>query len=280
MAVTVGMSQALSSTMALHVDGVYNHMTNIPLLININPRANGTTGVRPLPAFARIDQLQSIGENKYRALLVRLEKRLEHRYQFLLSYTLAKGEGNLNTLALTGRITQSENPGLDWGPSANDRRHVFVASGAVLLPADVQLGAVWTLRTTMPFNAVAGKDLNGDGIITDYVPGTSRAQGNRNLDLSLVNAWRAANGLAPIPASQIDGNGYNSLDIRANKAIPLGRNRKLDVIVQVFNVMGTDNLLASGAAGTWVTNALSDSFGRILQALNRRQAELAVRIVW
>ena len=132
----------------------------------------------------------------------------------------------------------------------------------------------------MPFNAVAGKDLNGDGIITDYVPGTSRAQGNRNLDLSLVNAWRAVNGLAPIPASQIDGNGYNSLDIRANKAIPLGRNRKLDVIVQVFNVMGTDNLLASGAAGTWVTNALSDSFGRILQALNRRQAELAVRIVW
>ena len=280
MAVTVGMSQALSSTMALHVDGVYNHMTNIPLLININPRANGTTGVRPLPAFARIDQLQSIGENKYQALLVRLEKRLEHRYQFLLSYTLAKGEGNLNTLALTGRITQSENPGLDWGPSANDRRHVFVASGAVLLPADVQLGAVWTLRTTMPFNAVAGKDLNGDGIITDYVPGTSRAQGNRNLDLSLVNAWRAVNGLAPISASQIDGNGYNSLDIRANKAIPLGRNRKLDVIVQVFNVMGTDNLLASGAAGTWVTNALSDSFGRILQALNRRQAELAVRVVW
>jgi hypothetical protein len=41
----------------------------------------------------------------------------------------------------------------------------------------------------------------------------------------------------------------------------------------VFNLFGTDNLEAA-----WNTNALSDSFGRILQAFNRQQAELAVRV--
>ena len=61
--------------------------------------------------------------------------------------------------------------------------------------------------------------------------------------------------------------------MRASKSFSLGGNRKLELIGQVFNLFGTDNLEA-----TWNTNALSDSFGRILQAFNRQQAELAVRV--
>ena len=37
-------------------------------------------------------------------------------------------------------------------------------------------------------------DLNRDGFRTDLVPGTTRNSGGRDLDLSAVNAWRAANG--------------------------------------------------------------------------------------
>ena len=43
-------------------------------------------------------------------------------------------------------------------------------------------------------------------------------------------------------------------------------------------MLGTDNL---GGVGTgWVTNALSDSFGRILTALPRQQGELALKVVF
>lgn len=35
-----------------------------------------------------------------------------------------------------------------------------------------------------------------------------------------------------------------------------------------------------GVTAGWVTNALSDSFGRIRQAYNRQQAELGVRFIW
>ncbi len=293
-AATVGFSQQLSPTLAIHVDGVYNHMTKVPLLTNINPRSGGTTGARPLPQFARIDQLQSIGDTKYRALLVRLEKQYDRRYQYLVSYTLAKGDGNLTFTGPSGSVTQAENPGLDRGPAANDRRHVLVASGSVLLPADVQLGAVWSIRSTMPFSAIAGRDLNGDNQVSDYVPGTSRAQGNRGLELARVNAWRAAqppdaghlNGYGPIPEAQIDTNDYDAVDMRVSKSFAIGATRKLELIAQVFNVFGRDNLAASGGTGGvgvtagWVTNALSDSFGRILQAGNRQQAELAVRVAW
>lgn len=55
-----------------------------------------------------------------------------------------------------------------------------MASGSYLLPYEIMLGAVWTLRSTMPFSARAGRDLNNDGVTTtDYVPGTTRNMGNR-----------------------------------------------------------------------------------------------------
>jgi hypothetical protein len=57
-------------------------------------------------------------------------------------------------------------------------------------------------------------------------------------------------------------------------------NRKLEVIGQVFNLFGTNNLIASGGVGSYVTNALSDSFGKILTAGNRQQAEVALRYAW
>ncbi len=177
---TVGISQGITNVMALHVDVVYNDMEGVPLQNNINPRANGATGNRPNPTFARIDVLQNLGYNKYKALLVRFERRLDKNYQFLISYTLAKADGNLPFTGNSGRVTDSQNPGLDVGAAANDRRPVLVASGACLLPGGVQLGAVWTIRTTMPFNAVAGADLNGDGVVSDFVPGTTRAMGNRD----------------------------------------------------------------------------------------------------
>jgi len=200
----------------------------------------------------------------------------------MVSYTLAKADTNFPGVGQTPALTDYFNSGLDVGPAASDRRHTIVVSGSALLPFNISLGAVWTLRSTMPFSALASTDLNGDGAVTDYVPGTTNDQGNRGDAnfLSLVNAYRATRGLAAIPESQIDSNRYNRMDIRASKAIPLGGNRKLELIGQVFNLLGTTNLLASGGAGTWSTNAGSASFGRITQALPSRQAEVAVRVAW
>ena len=277
-AYSLGMSQALSSTMALHVDGVYNDMSKVPLQVNINPRSGLTTGNRPLAQFARVDQAQSIGDLTYKAMMVRLEKRLDTRFTYLVSYTLAKAGGNVPFSGTTGRVTQSEAPELDRGPAVSDRRHALATSGAVILPADVTLSAVWTLRSSMPFSALAGVDLNGDALNTDYVPGTSRSAFGRGSDagmMAMVNSWRATRGLAALPVSQIDSNDYNSVDMRVTKSFSLGGRRRTELVAQIFNVFGRDNLQA-----TWQTNALSNSFGQIQQALNRRQAEIAVRFIW
>ncbi|MGH9348371.1 MAG: TonB-dependent receptor [Vicinamibacterales bacterium] len=274
---SVGFSQELGRNMAIHVDGVYTETDEFPTNVNVNT-PDPVTRLRPDPTWGRIVQLQSAGTARYKAMFVRLDRRFAGRHQYMVSYTLAKTENNWQGGTSTGSVTDFYTPDLDWGPGNTDRRHSVVASGAVLLPWDVTFGGVWTYRSTMPFTARAGRDLNQDGANTDYVPGTARNQGNRNLDLAAVNAYRAANDLGAVPESQIDTNELNRLDVRASKSFSLGANRKLELIGQLFNVLGTDNLGALGSG--WVVNALSNSFGRVLTAQPRQQAELALRIVW
>ena len=274
-AYTTGLSQELTSTLAIHLDGVYNKMTKVPMAIDINPRSGRTTGVRPLPQFGRILQTQSIGFANYKALLVRLEKRFDNHYLYLVSYTLASTYGNVNNSGTASTIVDSQHIEYDLGPNNSDRRNTLVASGSVLLPHDVTLGAVFTARSMMPFSATAGVDLNGDANVTDYVPGTTRNVFNRGHDtqmLAVVNAYRATAGLGALPASQIGTNEYYGLDVRASKSFSLSSTRKIEAIGQVFNLLNRNNLLAA-----WTTNALSNAFGTIAQAANMRQAEVAVR---
>jgi hypothetical protein len=268
----------LSSALAIHVDGVYNKMTKIPMAVDINPRSGGTVGNRPLPQFARVLQAQPIGTMNYKALLVRLEKRLDHNYLYTVSYTLAKADGTVNNIGPSSTITDSGHLAYDFGPNNSDRRHALVASGSFLLPGTVTVGGVFTYRTKMPFSAVAGIDLNGDAATTDYVPGTTRNvfnRGNNAQEMALVNAWRATNNLPALSVSQINTNEYYSLDMRASKGFQLRSSQKVELIIQVFNLMNRKNLLAA-----WQTNALSPAFGAIPSAANMRQAEVAVRFTY
>jgi hypothetical protein len=276
---SLGVTQKITADMSVHVDGVYVHSDGDRIKYDLN-LPNPVTGIRPLPAYGFIDQDRSILSSNYKAMFVRVDKRLSHRYTYLVSYTLAKADDVGSRETNNGgffHVTDQTNPGLDVGPADSDRRHTLVASGTALLPWDMTLGAVWTYRSAAPFSAYT-VNFSADGQ-RQYVPGTSRNQGNRDLNLAAVNAYRAASGLGPISASQIETDRYTSVDIRFAKAIRVAGQTKLELVAQVFNVLGADNLNAPFSGGQ-VTNAQSSSFGQILTAKNRQQAELAVRLGW
>jgi hypothetical protein len=268
----VGFSQQLTKELAIQVDGVYTKGSASAVSSNINT-PDPVTGLRAMPDWGRIVQISPIGESKYRALYVRLDRPFTNRLQYTVAYTLAKADDNLTSINYFNRAG-------DWGPSNTDRRHTLVFSGSVMLPLSLTFGGVWTARSAMPFSPLAGRDLNNDGATTDLVPGTSRNSGQRDLNLTAVNAYRALNGLGPISASQLNSNRYSSVDVRLTRAFKLSGASKLEVIAQVFNLLGTTNLLASGGLGGYVNNSLSDSFGKILAAGNAQQAEFALRVAW
>jgi hypothetical protein len=141
------------------------------------------------------------------------------------------------------------------------------------------LGAVWQYRSQLPWSPTAGRDLNGDGFNTDLVPGTHRNDGSRQLDLDAVNAWRAANGRAPISADAIDSARINTVDLRVSKTIRLAGRTRIDLLAQVFNLFNTTNLQAQYGGGR-VGNALSANFGRIQTARPGTQGELGIKFVW
>jgi outer membrane receptor protein involved in Fe transport len=271
---SAGISRRLTGELAVHVDGVYNNSNGDYKVLDINPR-DPVTRLRPLPEYSRIDQVRPDTELHYRAIYTKLEKRFSHNNQFLVSYTYTNSRDN----GPMGRYLDPFDHSIDEGPSNGERRHAIVASGSVLLPWDFTLGTVWSYRTPLPWSATAGADLNGDGFTSDLVPGTTRNSGSRNLNLDAVNAYRATTGRAPIPASQIESSRINILDLRASKRFPIAGDRRIELMLQAFNLFNTKNLQAQFGSGRQ-GNALSPSFGRILSARPARQIELAARMNW
>jgi hypothetical protein len=273
----LGYSRELTHNFSIHLDGAYSHTLHDYRTVDLNYPVNG---VRPYSQFARILDHTAIGRAKYKALYVRAEKRFSQRYQFMVSYTLSSNKDD----APEAQVRVPSNYMLDWGPADADRRHALVASSSVQLPAKFTLGAIWTVRSSLPFSAyVATTDADG---ISAYVPGTSRNQGNRDLDLSLVNAYRATRGLAALSSSNIDSSKFNSFDIKLSRSFNLkSEARRLELGLQVFDLFGTENLaVPSGqmTAGGNTTNATSPNFGRILGVVNNcyQQAELSARFVF
>lgn len=270
---SVGSSWQISRQLAMHVDGIYSMTRRDRKILDINPR--NSLGVRPLQQFGRIDQNESTGNVKYRAVYIKLEKRYSNSNQFLVSYTYTRSDDN-NPLT---RYIDPFNGALDWGPSNSERRHALVASGSYSLPWNITLSAIWTVRSQLPWTPLAGRDLNRDGFNTDLVPGTTRNSGGRNLNLDAVNSWRQTNGLSPIDSSQIDSSLVNTVDARISKAFMLKGPIRLEVMTQAFNLFNNSNLQAQFGGGR-VNNSLSPLFGRILTSRPSRQAELAVKISW
>ena len=262
---TLGYARQITRDLTVNLDGVYMHTLHDYRNVDVNyPNA---AGIRPLPQWARIVDHQSISQTKYKALFVRLDKRFAKRYQFLVSYTLSSARDD-NPQA---NVTTPSSYNFDWGPANIDRRQALVTSGFVNLPGKVTLGAIWALRSALPFSALSA-NLDADGN-RQYVPGTTRNQGNRDLSLTAVNAYRDSLHLVAIPGSQLDSSRFNSLDLKVSRSFFVREQRRVDLAAQVFNVFGTTNL-----TGGTTTRADSANFGRILNASNLQQAELAVVI--
>jgi hypothetical protein len=267
---TLGYSREITKDFLVHVDGVYMHTLKDWRSFDQNyPNA---AGARAITTFARILDHEPISQYKYKAMYVRAEKRFAKRYQFLVSYTLSSSRDD-NPQA---QVTNQNNYSLDWGPSGIDRRHVLVASGTVELPWKFTVGALWQIRSSLPFSVFSTVQVDG---VTQYIPGLSRDLGNRDNAkvIAAVNAYRTSLA-SPLPAlstSQIDSSRFNSFDLKIIRPIFVRNEWKIEAIGQAFNLFGTTNL-----TGGTTTSATSANFGKILGASNLQQAELAVRVVF
>jgi len=228
-----------------------------------------TTRARPFPQFARVTFGGPTSNNYYKALLLKVDKRMSRHVQALVSYTLAKADDS----ALRNAVADVYGFARIDSPSVADRRHRVVASGIVSLPGEVQVSAILDLRSSLPFNPATTLDINNDGYVNDTPRGVAYRSGCRDLNVDAINAFRASRGLAP--AGDVACAGFANLDLRLSKFFRI-QDHRFEFIAQLFNVANRANF------NTPITNPASLTFGSVNQLLPNinapsRQVEFAVR---
>ena len=234
----------------------------------------------------------AIGKARYEGLLLRAEKRLSRRWQFLGSYAWASNVGNSfgNGFDNTSWLS-------NYGPLDRDIRHILNLSGVLQLPKSFQLGWTSTYNSAPPFSAfLGGIDLNGDGTTGDLLPGTTVNQFNRSLGKSdlaqLVATFNAkyagtrdARGrLIPaivLPTNFQLGDSFLTHDLRVSRDCHITERFHLILIGEAFNIFNIANL--SGRSGDLLSPGFGQATHRVDQVFGSggpRSFQLAVRMAF
>jgi hypothetical protein len=280
-----GIARELPGQMSLSADVIYVRGFKQPSTLDYNPLVPSLgAGRRPadvnsVPGTSNsVLQYTSFGETWYRGLTVSAVRRFMNRHQLLMSYTLSKAEDN-GTDFQSEFIAQDSGRGRDpgnlkglplafdpdseKGPSVQDERHRFVASGIYVLPHDIELSSIITIGSGRPFNILAGADLNGDG----DGGATDRARGTLS-DIT-TSVMRDA-GTLPAQAT---------VDVRVAKRFVVGPTR-VEGIFEIFNLFNRANYTAVN--NVWGTGAYPGSpvpsYGKFTQAGPPLQMQLAVKV--
>jgi hypothetical protein len=267
----VGMTRMLTRDIGVTADFTFVDRFSDRDTVDLN-LPNQTTRVRPHPQFARVSYWQSTADNTYRALLMKVEKRMSNGYQFLASYTLSRSKDNqfVNWFADRYGFFKQERYG------QADRRHRLVVSGIVQLPWEVQLSTIGDFRSSLPFNPVTSLDLNNDTYVGNDLPaGVMPWSGCRDLNLDAVNAFRATRNLAPVSSTTCEG--FANVDLRLSKSFTFAATHRIELIGQLFNMFNRANYNAPN-----INNLTSAAFGQVTTLLPNinapsRQAEFAIR---
>ncbi|HET9264039.1 MAG TPA: TonB-dependent receptor [Vicinamibacterales bacterium] len=264
-----GASHMLTRTMAVTADVTFVNRYSDRDTVDIN-LPDPTTKQRPYPQFNRVSYWQSTADNTYRALLLKVERRLSDGYQFLASYTLsqAKDDNFSNNVPDVYGFAKTVRYG------AADRRHRLVVSGIVQLPFEMQVSAIGDFRSSLPFGPSSPLDPDGDGYTGDLPTGVEPNSGCRDLDLAAVNAFRRSRNLSEV--GSIECPGFANLDLRFSKFLSLPRGHRVELIAQLFNVFNRANF---GVPTGGLTSSLFGQPTALLPNINApsRQVELAIR---
>jgi len=129
---------------------------------------------------------ETAGEAEYLALILQaIRTRGDDDYAFLLSYTLSRLTNDTDDINF--RSANANDFSTEWGPSANDRRHVISAVG-YFYPADgLTVSLAGLFQSGQPVNLAPDarifgtQDLNGDGTSfgENFVGNSDRYPGER-----------------------------------------------------------------------------------------------------
>ena len=232
---------------------------------------------------ASVLQYTSYGTATYRGLSLSVRKRLARGTQFLASYVLSKTDDDstdFQSLFIPQNNGAGRDPsdpgGLPRGfvasdekaPSISDQRQRFVFSGSYVGPYALQVAGIVSVGSGLPFNVVAGTDLNGDGDGGNFP--VDRARENPADPSTAVGR---NTGRMPMEAT---------VDLRVSRRWRLAGRTTIEPMFEVFNLLNRANFTAiNNVFGTGAfPGAPLPGYGQFQRAAAPRQAQVAVKVVF
>jgi hypothetical protein len=228
------------------------------------------TGVAPYPDFVYINQFESTARSLYNALQTSLRLRGWHHLTSTVNYTLSKSMDTASDgqdyVPNAAQPDDSRNPEAEWAPSNFDARHRFTwyftwdispAAEGRALASGWSINGVMTLASGQPINInyLFEDDFNGSGeyfgrpdLVGDPFTGTGGP--DRFLNLAAFAAPCTPNGgggcaggqhFGNLPRNAYYGPGFKNLDLSLVKNTAVGSRAKLQVRIDIFNVLNHTN---------------------------------------
>jgi hypothetical protein len=224
----------------LDVDYIHSYANHQTGSKDVNlPPSGAISAANPRPAarFNQVTMVENFTRSWYDAVETQLQSQIGSRGSLRMSYTLSRsyldGVDFFTTMPGTQRTPHER------GYNPADQRHNLSVAGSVELPWSMQISGILKLISGSPTKVQAGVDLDGDSSqIGDLPDGIPITVGRERIDESLaaINAFRTARRLAPIDRSLLALDPYRSLDVRLMKSLTIGTDRRLELLIEAFNV--------------------------------------------
>ena len=294
----LGIQRQLTPNTLIDVSYFGSKGTHLLTQTNINqpplttlPTAAAVNLLRPFPAYGSIVEYLSNSASSYNSLQIKLDKRLSHGLNGLISYTYSKSLDN----ALAANPQNAANLRAEYGNSDFDARSRFVVSGLYELPfgtgkkwltsgpGSYLLGG-WQLSGI--FNTQSGHYLTPvySGNISNTYNSRDRPNviGAVNDGPKSIKQWFNTAAFSK-PATGTFGNagrniilapGYTDLDATLARSFPLPKEANLEFRAEFFNIFNHPNLDPPNAT------ADSAAFASISSAEAPRQMQFALRVTF
>jgi hypothetical protein len=260
------------------------------------------------PAWTSIDLRTSNGRSTYNSMQAMLQKRFAKGYQVQFSYTLSKtmdntvAQLNVDSVNTSVYAQNPYDPDADWAAAPFDIRHVFAANATWEIPGPAgsallsgwQVNTIVSLRSGLPFSpSISTSNWSRDG----NTSGEDRPNVRAGVDPDTLitgdpNHWfdtsvftlQPAGYLGNTPRDFLRGPGFANVDLSFVKNQPIGGATKLQLRVEIFNLLNRANLgtpTRTVFAGATATDPVLPTAGQITRTVNSsRQLQFSAKLTF
>jgi hypothetical protein len=262
-----------------------------PLIAQGQRNANAA---RPYKGWSVINHREQSYAANYHGLQVGLNRNYAHGLLFQTAYTWSKTIDNADfSGGIYGFVPNARDGSGMRGRASLDATHNFIGSAVWDIPflkdgnslagkviGGWQASTIYTLRTGMPIQPLAGRDQAGVGspsgqrpeVTGNPVIGHGQRTISRWFDTS-VFSQAALGTFSALGRNPLSGPGWNQWDISFVKRVPFGEGRQLELRADGFNFF--NHTQWNGVGTTFNQPA---TFGRVTSTRNERSFMLGARI--